>query len=119
MHRTGHPAVRPPRCDCQPGTVRNARKEAPMAKKKTPRLPKLGRHSSGQGRVCLSGRMHYLGAFGTIECQRNYTELVDKWIANGRRPLDPPATCVQVRRLRDLFADYLGWLDETGRYRKD
>ncbi|MBL8755993.1 MAG: hypothetical protein JNK15_22045 [Planctomycetes bacterium] len=78
-----------------------------MVKSKSSRLPKLGRHSSGQGRVSLSGKIHYLGEFGTIDCQRRYTELVDRWTANGRRSLDPAATCEQTRQLRDLCADYL------------
>jgi hypothetical protein len=83
-----------------------------MARKSTiVRLPKIGRHSSGQARITLNGKVHYLGPWGSIEAQRAYTELLTRWEANGRQPLDQPATVLQVRRIRDLFADYLahGW----------
>ena len=30
------------------------------------RLPKIGRHSSGQARVTLGGVVHYLGRYGSL-----------------------------------------------------
>ena len=30
-------------------------------------IPKLGRHSSGQARVTLNGKVHYCGRWGTAE----------------------------------------------------
>jgi len=41
-----------------------------------PRLPKMGRHSSGQARVTLNGKAHYLGAFGRPEAHQRYAELI-------------------------------------------
>jgi hypothetical protein len=40
------------------------------------RIPKLRRHSSGQGRVTLSGRTYYCGRYGTKERQAEYNRLV-------------------------------------------
>lgn len=90
-----------------------------MARNSKGRLPKLGRHSSGQARVTLNGRVHYCGAWGSVDAQRRYVELVERWEANGRRPLDEPLTVVQVRRVRDLLDDYMAYLDAAQRYHRD
>ena len=53
-----------------------------MARKNSNRrLPKLGRHSRGQARVTLGVRVHYCGAWGTVDAQQCYTELLAKWDA--------------------------------------
>ena len=41
------------------------------------KLPKMGRHSSGQARVTLNGKVHYLGAFASPEAR--YAELIQQW----------------------------------------
>jgi integrase len=78
----------------------------------------MGRHSSGQARCTLNGKVYYLGAYGSLEAQRQYTDLLARWEANERRPLDPAPTVVQLRKVTDLCTDYLAFLDSTGRYRK-
>ena len=45
--------------------------------KRQPKLPKMGRHSSGQARVTLNGKVHYLGAFASPEAR--YAELIQQW----------------------------------------
>lgn len=87
-----------------------------MAKKK--RLPKIGQHSSGQARVTLNGRVHYLGAFGSIEAQAKYVDLIQRWEAGGRQPLEPAATVVQMITLRDVLETWLAQLDGAHRYQK-
>lgn len=83
------------------------------------RIPKLGRHSSGQARVTLNGKPFYVGLWGTLDAQKNYADLLAKWEANNRQPLTPTPTCVQTRKVRDLLDDYSTWLDSTRRYQKE
>lgn len=91
-----------------------------MARKnENKRLPKIGLHSSGQARCTIGGKVHYLGAHGSLEAQQAYTRLIERWEANGRRPLDVAPTVEQVRTVRQLVADYLAYLDRSGRYHRD
>ena len=48
-------------------TNEKVQRRAPKAPQKQPRLPKMGRHSSGQARVTIQGKVHYLGAHGSPE----------------------------------------------------
>jgi integrase len=89
-----------------------------MPQKTQKRLPKLGRHSSGQARVTLNGKVHYLGLHGSLGAQKAYTDLIERWESNGRRPLEPSKTVVQLRKVRDITGDYLAYLTATGRYTK-
>ena len=72
------------------------------------RQPKIGRHSSGQARVKLSGKTYYLGPYDrsrrndsgplhlddlTVKGRRRYDDLVERWIMNDRLPLHPASTC--------------------------
>ncbi|MFN6194232.1 MAG: tyrosine-type recombinase/integrase, partial [Planctomycetota bacterium] len=82
------------------------------------RVPKIGRHSTGQARVTLSGQVHYLGAYGTQEAAAKYAELLAKWEAGGRQPLRPVATVAQVGTVAELVAEYLRHVDRRGRYTK-
>ena len=50
------------------------------------RIPKLGRHSSGQARVTLDGKVHYCGRWGTIESHARYAELIRAWQERGEQP---------------------------------
>jgi hypothetical protein len=47
-----------------------------MARKKRskfqPKVPAMRRHSSGQARVTLAGKTHYLGACGSPEAHEHY-----------------------------------------------
>ena len=82
------------------------------------KLPKVGRHSSGQARVTVSGHVYYLGEYGSLDAQKAYVDLIERWEANGRRPLEPTKTVVQEQTLRDLFTAWQAQLDAAGRYRK-
>lgn len=82
------------------------------------KLPKVGRHSSGQARVTLNGHVYYLGEFDSLAAQKAYVDLIERWEANGRRPLEPTRTVAQERTLRDLFTAWQAQLDASGRYRK-
>jgi integrase len=85
-----------------------------------PRLPKMGRHSSGQARVTLNGKVHYLGAFGSPEAHQRYAELIQHWLDGGRRPLHTALHPAQVTlTVRDVFAHYRTWIVTTGRYTKN
>lgn len=96
-----------------------ASKRRPRRRAKAPKLPTMGRHSSGQARVTLNGKVHYLGAFGTLAAQQAYAELLAKWESNGRRPLDPTPDCMQVGKVRDVFDAFTSYVDDTKRYTKD
>lgn len=51
-----------------------------------PSIPKLCQHkASGKAVVRLSGRDHYLGAFGMPEAKAAYDRLIAEWLAAGRR----------------------------------
>src|SRR5688572_20413444 len=89
-----------------------------MPKTKSKKVPGLLTHSSGQGRVYLSGRFHYCGVYGTAAAAQRYAELIAKWEANGRKPLAEVPDVEQVRPLREVFARYEQFLDSTGRYQK-
>lgn len=81
-------------------------------------VPKMGRHSTGQARVVLSGQVHYLGEFGSPEAAAKYAELLAKWEAGGRKPLRAVATVLQVGTVAELARDYMAFVDGRGRYRK-
>ena len=48
------------------------------------RVPKLGRHASGQAVVRLGGKDFYLGRFGTPDAQAQYDTLIAEWLSRGR-----------------------------------
>ena len=59
-----------------------------MKKARKPRTPGLLLHkATGQARVILNGKTHYLGAYGTPEAHVGYAELLRRWERNDRRPL--------------------------------
>lgn len=51
---------------------------------------------SGQAVVTLSGRDHQLGPFGSHPSKVRYHELIHRWLAGGRKPLDvkPPRAAI-------------------------
>ena len=65
------------------------------------------RHSSGQARVTLSGKTYYLGKHGTTAAMAKYLELVKRWEAGGRQPLEPRPDVERAKPMRDVFALYL------------
>lgn len=86
---------------------------------KAPRMPKMGRHSSGQARVTLNGKIHYLGKYGSVEAHEKYAELVKRWLAGDRRSMQQlPHAGQATVTVRDLFARYREWIEATGKYRK-
>ena len=48
------------------------------------RVPKLGRHASGQAVVLPGGKDFYLGRFRTPEAQAQYDTLIAEWLSRGR-----------------------------------
>ncbi len=96
---------------------------APMSaranKPKPRRIPKLGRHSSGQARVTLNGKVHYCGPWGTAAAHARYVELIEEWQARGERPAVRAPNPVQATlTLGALLGQFLDYVDSTGRYRK-
>ncbi len=75
-----------------PGLVSEPPK--PITPKGSPKPPTMGRHSSGQARITLNGKVHYLGLFGSPAAKQAYVDLIAKWDANGRRPIDPDPAAV-------------------------
>ena len=83
-------------------------------------IPKLGRHSSGQARVTLNGKVHYCGRWGTAEAHARYAELIREWQERGERPADRAPNPEQATvLLGDLLQQFLHHVDATGRYRKN
>lgn len=82
-------------------------------------VPGMMKHSSGQARVCLSGQIHYLGKFGSVQAAEKYAALVKAWEAGGRQPLRKVATVRTAVPIAEVFERWETYLDETGRYQKN
>jgi hypothetical protein len=63
------------------------------------RQPQICEHSTGQARVTLNGRVHYLGKHGTPESLRRYQTLISEWDRRGRAPIET-AACVVAEMLQ-------------------
>lgn len=48
------------------------------------RVPKYRKHSSGNARVTINDRVHYLGKYGTQASKREYDRLIAEFVASGR-----------------------------------
>jgi len=97
---------------------------APMSNRansaKARRIPKLGRHSSGQARVTLNGKAVYCGPRGTTEAHARYAELNRAWQDRSEQPAERAPHPTQASlRLGDLLQQFLDHVDTTGRYRKN
>jgi len=87
---------------------------------KARRTPKLGRHSSGQARVTINGKTHYCGRWGSAEAYARYAELLRQWQDNDGKVAPPVPHAGQVNvKVRDLFRQFLDYVDSSGRYRKN
>ncbi|MBM4069907.1 MAG: site-specific integrase [Planctomycetes bacterium] len=48
------------------------------------RIPRYGKHATGQAVVRLSGRDHYLGKYGSTAARDKYDRLIQEWLSHGR-----------------------------------
>lgn len=112
MH-TAEPAAPPPGT---PSRRRRAARKGTSAES----FPAMTRHSSGQARVRLNGKAHYLSRWGSIEAHAAYAELLQRWKQQGRQSLTPrvPHAGELAFTVADLFARFEAWLDATGKYTK-
>ena len=79
------------------------------------RVPAYGRHrATGQARVIIAGRHHYLGAYGSPESWEKYHRLVAEHLSVPKLAIEPPAGDLLVI---ELIAAY--WQFAEGYYRKD
>lgn len=77
------------------------------------RVPSYRRHkASGQAIVALSGRIHYLGPYGSQVSKDEYDRVIAEWLANGRRPSQRPMSVT----VSEVLADYLEFAE--GYYRR-
>jgi hypothetical protein len=75
---------------------------------KTPKLPKLCKQKKSSGDlayVCLNGKKHYLGTYGTPEIEEKYLRVISEWTALKRTPATSK-TEVTVNTLVTLFLEY-------------
>ena len=64
-------------------------------------IPKLGRHSSGQARVTLNGKVHYCGRWGTAEASGSSRRWGSGGLHRSLERLHPsPASARRRRRVR-------------------
>jgi len=69
-------------------------------------LPKYRLHKGrGLAAVTLSGRQFYLGKYSTAESLELYNRLVNEWLANGRRLIDP-AEQVTIIEVMAAFVEH-------------
>ncbi len=71
------------------------------------RIPKYSRHSSGNARVCLGGKYHYLGKYGTKASKDEYNRLVGEWIASGGVVI--PGTANDELSIAEMLLAYMKW----------
>jgi hypothetical protein len=63
------------------------------------RIPSYRKHkATGQARVTLNGKTHYLGKYGSASSRLAYARLVPEWLAHDRR-LPHEDTCLAVSEL--------------------
>lgn len=72
------------------------------------RIPAYGHHrASGQARVRIEGRDHYLGPYGTPESRAAYDRVVAEWLASGRHFQSPDRRFeITVAELLSAFMDH-------------
>lgn len=67
------------------------------------RIPKYGLHkATGQARVRIDGRTHYLGDYDSPESHRKYDELIAKWLT-GEKLVSP--SVLTISRLCIKYID--------------
>lgn len=84
------------------------------------RVPSLTLHKpTGQARVRLNGRDHYLGDFGSAAANERYRRLVAEWIAQEKEPAPQrrPLQADAPLSVSGLILQYLQFAE--GYYRKD
>lgn len=85
-------------------------------------VPKYLRHSSGQARVILNGRVFYLGKHGSKASKQRYDTIIAEWLATNRSPtfgLDAAELTIQALMLAYLqFAKRHYGTGETSEYRR-
>ena len=80
-----------------------------MAKR---RVPKYSLHkSTGQARVCIDGKDHYLGQYDSAEAKQRYRDLIDRWLL---RNSDQRHSTMTVGQLTLLYDGHV-----RGYYRKN
>jgi len=85
-----------------------------MTSTKKPRIPRRTRHkATGQAVVRLSGKDHSCGQFGTAAARAEYDRLLGRWLAGGRRPLEPDTGHAVV--VEEVIAAY--WRHAEQHYR--
>lgn len=68
-----------------------------------PTIPSYRHHkATGQARVTLDGRDHYLGTFGTPESRARYDRLIAEYLGAGRRVV-PVGQSITVAELADQY----------------
>jgi len=91
-----------------------------VARRSRRALPGYLKHRSGQARVILGGKTHYLGKFGTPESHEEYSRLIREWEKNDRQPLVPvPDAQEAVISVGNLIDEFWRWVETTGAYRKN
>ena len=85
------------------------------AGRQTKKTPTIQRHkATGQAVVCLNGRDHYLGPYGTQAAQAKYHRLIAQWLAHAEPGITPAAGHVET--IAELVAAY--WPQVNRRYVK-
>ncbi len=70
-------------------------------------IPKLCHHkASGRAVVCLGGRDHYLGPWGSEVAQAEYDRLIAEWLANGRRAASDDEGGITVTEIAASFWEH-------------
>jgi len=77
----------------------------PVSKSPRTRIPKIGKHASGQAFIRLGGRMHYLGDYNSPTSHEKGFRLAAEFAANGNRlRVDP--TAITLVELIDAYLDH-------------
>ena len=83
-----------------------------MPRPKSVSPPRYLRHTSGQARVIIEGRTHYLGSYGSSASREKYERLIHEWLARRSEAAPPPPTAQEPGLLLcELMAAYLEYID--------
>ena len=76
---------------------------------KLPKPPKLCKQKRSDGDlayVCLNGKKHYLGAFGSPESEEKYLRLISEWAITKKTPSTSKASGITINDLVTAFLEH-------------
>ena len=74
-------------------------------------FPKMHRHHKGGAFLKLSGRVIWLGPYGSSKAQEKYDQVIAEWLANGRHLLEEPEEPDEPTKVVEVVDQYAAWVE--------